>query len=201
MGDNNTIEASVINTEDTTTVEETPVVDDNEPVIENPTSIEEGETPETNFSKEENEDGEEVCPECGKVKSECHCDEKNEDKKDKYVLEEIPEYMELEQKYAALQESFNALTIERDALVESNNMLQASNGQLNEFKLAVERKEKENMINNTFYMLNDVDKEDVIKNSSIDRVFEPEISEEERTKKVSGWNKAVKYSYGWAKED
>ena len=44
-------------------------------------------------------------------------------------------------------------------------------------------------------------KEDVIKNSGIDRVFEPEISEEERTRKVNGWNKAVKYSYGWAKED
>ena len=44
-------------------------------------------------------------------------------------------------------------------------------------------------------------KEDVIKNSGIDRVFEPEISEEERTKKVNGWSKAVKYSYGWAKED
>ena len=44
-------------------------------------------------------------------------------------------------------------------------------------------------------------KEDVIKNSGIDRVFEPEISEEERTRKVNGWNKAVKYSYGWAKDD
>ena len=116
--------------------------------------------------KEEEDDKEEVCDKCGKPKSECTCEDEDEDedKKDKYVLEEIPEYMELEQKYAALQESFNALTIERDALVESNNMLQASNGQLNEFKLAVERKEKENMINNTFYMLNDVDKEDVIKN-------------------------------------
>ena len=44
-------------------------------------------------------------------------------------------------------------------------------------------------------------KEDVIKNSGIDRVFEPEISEDEREKKVNGWSKAVKYSYGWAKED
>lgn len=44
-------------------------------------------------------------------------------------------------------------------------------------------------------------KEDVIKNSAIDRTFEPEISDEEREAKVKGWNKAVKYSYGWAKED
>lgn len=44
-------------------------------------------------------------------------------------------------------------------------------------------------------------KEDVIKNSAIDRTFEPEISAEKREKKVKGWNKAVKYAYGWAKED
>ena len=44
-------------------------------------------------------------------------------------------------------------------------------------------------------------KEDVIKNSAIERTFYPEISEEERKKKVSGWSKAVTYSFGWAKED
>lgn len=43
-------------------------------------------------------------------------------------------------------------------------------------------------------------KEDVVKNWCIDRVFEPRISEEERTKRVAGWNKAVKCSYGWAKD-
>ena len=35
----------------------------------------------------------------------------------------------------------------------------------------------------------------------IDRTFTPEISEEKRTEMVTGWNKAVKCSYGWAKED
>ena len=44
-------------------------------------------------------------------------------------------------------------------------------------------------------------KEDVIKNWAIDQVFEPRIDEEERAAKVSGWNKAVKYSFGWAKEN
>lgn len=44
-------------------------------------------------------------------------------------------------------------------------------------------------------------KEDVIKNWAIDRQFHPEIEEEQRTAMVRGWNKAVKYSYGWAKED
>lgn len=44
------------------------------------------------------------------------------------------------------------------------------------------------------------DKEDVIKNWAIDRVFKPQISDEEREEKIKGWMKAVKYSYGWAKD-
>ena len=44
-------------------------------------------------------------------------------------------------------------------------------------------------------------KEDVIKNWAIDRSFEPEISAEQRAEMIKGWNKAVKCSYGWAKED
>ena len=45
------------------------------------------------------------------------------------------------------------------------------------------------------------DKEEVIKNWAIDQIFEPKISEEEREKKLKGWKKAVKYAYGWAKEE
>ena len=44
-------------------------------------------------------------------------------------------------------------------------------------------------------------KEDVIKNWAIDQTFKPQISAEEREARIKGWNKAVKYSYGWAKED
>ena len=44
-------------------------------------------------------------------------------------------------------------------------------------------------------------KEDVIRNWAIDMTFEPKISAEGRAKKIKGWNKAVKYAYGWAKED
>lgn len=44
-------------------------------------------------------------------------------------------------------------------------------------------------------------KEDVIKNRRTERIFQPHISDSEREKKVKGWNKAVKYAYGWAKED
>lgn len=45
------------------------------------------------------------------------------------------------------------------------------------------------------------DKEEVIKNWAIDRTFTPEISEQRRREMVGGWNKAVKCSFGWAKED
>ncbi|MDD3404257.1 MAG: glycerol kinase GlpK [Hespellia sp.] len=44
-------------------------------------------------------------------------------------------------------------------------------------------------------------KEAVIKNWAIDRVFMPEIEAEKRQSKIRGWNKAVKYAYGWAKEE
>ena len=44
-------------------------------------------------------------------------------------------------------------------------------------------------------------KEDVIKNWAIDKVFSPIMGEDERERKIKGWNKAVKYSFGWAKEE
>ncbi|MBU3878275.1 glycerol kinase GlpK [Faecalicatena sp. AGMB00832] len=44
-------------------------------------------------------------------------------------------------------------------------------------------------------------KEEVLSNWAIDRVFEPDIEPDVRKKMLRGWNKAVKYSYGWAKDD
>ena len=44
-------------------------------------------------------------------------------------------------------------------------------------------------------------KEDVLENWAIDQTFEPVIEEEKRRMMIKGWNKAVKYAYGWAKED
>ena len=44
-------------------------------------------------------------------------------------------------------------------------------------------------------------KEDVMKNQQLDHVFTPNMDSEEREKKRKGWNKAVRYAYGWAKED
>ena len=44
-------------------------------------------------------------------------------------------------------------------------------------------------------------KEDVIKNWAVDKIFSPIMGEEDRERKIKGWNKAVKYSFGWAKEE
>ena len=43
--------------------------------------------------------------------------------------------------------------------------------------------------------------EDVLQNWSVDREFIPGIPDDERTRRLKGWNKAVRCSYGWAKED
>ena len=45
------------------------------------------------------------------------------------------------------------------------------------------------------------DKEEVIKNQAIDRVFEPEIDDITRLKKLKGWKKAVRYAFDWAKNE
>lgn len=44
-------------------------------------------------------------------------------------------------------------------------------------------------------------KEDVVKNWQISKVFAPEMPAADRKEKIAGWKKAVKYSYGWAKEE
>ena len=103
------------------------------------------------FSKEGDED---KCPECGKPADECTCGD--EDKKKEYSLEEIPEYNDLMAKYSELETKYN------DLLTEKNN-LEAQIAPLSEFKAQAERKDKEAMIN-SFYMLSDEDKQDVVQN-------------------------------------
>ena len=44
-------------------------------------------------------------------------------------------------------------------------------------------------------------KEEVMKNQQLDRVFTPAMDSEARETKRKGWNKAVKYAYGWARDD
>ena len=42
---------------------------------------------------------------------------------------------------------------------------------------------------------------DVLRNRAIDRVFYPSIGQAERDKRHKGWEKAVKYAFGWAKDE
>ena len=77
-------------------------------------------------------------------------------KKKKFSLEDYPEYVELTSKYSELETKYNALVAEKESLEEQL-------APLTEFKKNAERKDKEAMIN-SFYMLSDEDKADVIKN-------------------------------------
>lgn len=101
--------------------------------------------------EEEDKDDEDKCPECGKPKDECTCEDekKKEDKKEKYNLNEIPEYVELSENYNTLQSQYSALETEVSSL--------------REFKIAAERKGKQAMIDG-FYMLSEEDKKDVVDN-------------------------------------
>jgi hypothetical protein len=101
-------------------------------------------------------------------------DEDNEDdekkkKKKEYSLDEIPEYVDLKTKYSELEEKYNTLATESASLQEQINSL-------SQFKLETERKDKEAMINGTFYMLSDEDKKDVIEN--IDKYSLSDIEKE-----------------------
>jgi len=87
-----------------------------------------------------------------KEKEDSSDDEENKKKKKDYALE-----------YAALQEEYNTLK-EQYALLEDNNKkLESEVASLRTFKMAIDRKAKQDMIN-SFSMLTDEDKADVIKN-------------------------------------
>ena len=43
--------------------------------------------------------------------------------------------------------------------------------------------------------------EDVLQNREVDRVFTAQISEEDRARRIRGWNKAVRCAYGWARDE
>ena len=90
------------------------------------------------------------CGKCGKAMGECSCG------KVTYSLEEIPEYMELKNKYSDLETRYNTL-------LEDKNNLEAEIAPLATFKKEVEKKEKEALIA-SFYMLSDEDKKDVMDN-------------------------------------
>ena len=115
--------------------------------------------------KEDKDEEEEVCEKCGKPVSECDCDdEEEEEDKKKYNLDEISEYVELTSKYSEL-ETENANLKNSIATLEGEKAaLEAQLNDLTEFKLKAERAEKYAMIKNTFYMLSDDLKKEVVDN-------------------------------------
>lgn len=43
------------------------------------------------------------------------------------------------------------------------------------------------------------DMDEIRNNAQIERIFEPQITEEEKNERVRGWEKAVRTSFDWAK--
>lgn len=113
-------------------------------------------TTEDKSSKSESEDGK---------SEEEDDDEKKKKNKKNYSLEEIPEYVEL-------RDAFNTLKTQYDTLEGSFNEMKTTFNELTSFKNSVLKKEKQDMIN-SFYMLSDEEKKDVIEH--IDQYSKDEI--------------------------
>ena len=94
----------------------------------------------------------------------------NEGKVDKYNLEEIQEYVELNNRYSELTNTYNILnesytTLSNDYSIAKNRItdLETQIQELTSFKKSIEKAEKQKMID-SFYMLSDEDKKDVVEN-------------------------------------
>lgn len=81
-----------------------------------------------------------------------------------YSLEGIPEYIELQTKYSELENTYSELNTQFAELQSANEALSTELESLKAFKLEVERKEKEEMINTTFCMLEEEDKAEIVAN-------------------------------------
>lgn len=105
----------------------------------------------TNFQKKEEEE-KKTPPQAAEEPAEKK--EEQEEEKKKYNLEEVTEYNELMASYTELQGKYSALQAEKAALDTEVVALR-------QFKLTSERQSKQAMID-SFYMLSDSDKKDVI---------------------------------------
>lgn len=167
---NPTIETPVVETPEAETVVE-PIVEGEtvvEGVVETPESIEGAEATEGEESsegveedfakkKEEGEANEEDSNSEDKKESN-NSEEDGEEKKKNYSLEEVVEYQELLTKYAELEGQFNAI-------IEELNSIKPEYNKLKEKAIEAEEKAKEDMIN-SFYMLSEEDKAEVIANKA-----------------------------------
>lgn len=152
----NEIETSEINetTEETTT---TFSAEETSEVAEETTEVAQEEAPaaETEFAKEEEKEKEDE-KESEEKPSDDKEEDKDEDEKKSYECQsedddDKKKYSLLEQKYNELETKFNAMNEEYQALVE--------------FKATIDNAKKDDLIN-SFYMLDDADKAEVIKNKS-----------------------------------
>ena len=92
-----------------------------------------------------------------------------------YNLEDIKEYVELNQRYSALEADNNSLNENIKTLNTTIESLKSELEELRTYKLGIERVEKENMIA-SFYMLSDEDKADVV--AKIDELSVSDIEKE-----------------------
>ena len=88
-------------------------------------------------------------------------EEKDDKKKDKYNLEEVVEYQELKSQYNELNSKYEALEAEHNELKNKYSLLETENTELSNYKMVSEKKEKEALVD-SFYMLSDEDKKDVV---------------------------------------
>lgn len=132
----------------TDSVEEVKTPEMEEEVLDNEEEKPEEEAP----AEPEVEETPEEQAEEAQAETEEEVEEKNEESEDeavKYNLDEIQEYIELKSNYEKLENDFNEMKAKYEELVD--------------FKLAADRKEKQAMID-SFYMLTEEDKKDVVKN-------------------------------------
>lgn len=167
---NPTIETPVVETPEAEAITE-PVAEETvvEGVVETPESTEgaeaaEGEESsegvEEDFAKKKEEEGEanEEGSNSEDKKESNNSEEDGEEKKKNYSLEEVVEYQELLTKYAELEGQFNAI-------IEELNSIKPEYNKLKEKAIEAEEKAKEDMIN-SFYMLSEEDKAEVIANKA-----------------------------------
>ena len=108
------------------------------------------------FSKEDEENSE---FKCGDKKKQSKCAKKEEDSSEDKSGEDEKDDKEDEED----KKKFSALSAEHEQLKQQYSELQANYQALEKFKNEIERAKKEEMIN-SFYMLSDEDKQEVIEN-------------------------------------
>ena len=90
--------------------------------------------------------------------------EAEEEPAQKYSLEDIEEYVTLQNDYNQLQNTYSELQNKYAELEKVNATLTAQVEELTNFKLKIDREQKKDLIANTFYMLSDDLKKDCIDN-------------------------------------